>query len=149
MKLRLAQMTDVPTLVAIGEVFWEKSPYKSHIDYNPNSVKNLLSNLISNDRVYVAEYEEGIVGAAGIVVNPMPFNPTVKVATELFWYVRPGIRGVGIGEALLGAMEQGAKRAGADVFAMGSMETSDPEQAARMLDKNEYKLTEKTYTKVL
>lgn len=149
MRLRYAEPGDIPECVQIGEDFWEKSPYKDHMEYSPEGVDLLLGKLVHKQYMYIAEHEDEIVGVAGIMVAPMPFDPRIRIASELFWYVKPGARDLGIGDALLAAMEAGAKGAGASMFSMGTMQSSNPEDAERMLYRADYKHTEQTFTKVL
>ncbi len=149
MKLRFADAGDVPECVEIGREFWDVSPYVGQVPYNPDAVGDLLGKLIEKDLFVVAEFEEEIVGVAGILLGPLPFDPSIRVATELFWYVRPGVREFGVGEAMLSNLEAVARSKGATLFAMGTMQSSNPEGAERLLLKNGYKQTEKTYTKAL
>ena len=147
MKLRFADAGEVPECVEIGREFWDKAPYDT--EYNPDAVGHLLGRLIEKELFVVAEYEDEIVGVAGILLAPLPFDPRIKVAQELFWYVRPGVRENGVGEALLSNLEAVARAKGATLFAMGTMKTSNPTGAEALLFKNGYRQTEKTYTKVL
>lgn len=147
MKLRFADAGDVPECVEIGREFWKSAPYNT--PYNPEAVGHLLGRLIENELFVVAEYEEEIVGVAGIAIVPLPFDPSIRVAQELFWYVRPGVRENGVGEALLSNLEAVARAKGATIFGMGTMKTSNPTGAEALLFKNGYKQTEKTYTKAL
>ncbi|MEE8113818.1 MAG: GNAT family N-acetyltransferase, partial [Nitrososphaerales archaeon] len=78
-----------------------------------------------------------------------PFDPGLRIGTELFWYVAPEVRGLGVGQLLLEGMEDTARENGAKICAVGNMSTSDPETAEKMYSKNGYNLTEKTFTKVL
>lgn len=149
MILRFANPGDIPECVEIGRDFWKVSPYASTIEYNPESVGNLLGKLVENELMLVAEYEEGIVGVAAIVVAPMPFDPSIKIANELFWYVRPGLRAHGIGGAMLSNLEAMARAKGANVLSMGTMQSSDPEKAENLFSANGYNLTEKSFTKVI
>ena len=149
MRLRFAEHEDIPQCVEVGREFWAVSPYAESLEYSPESVAGLLATLIDNQLMMVAEYEEGIVGVAGIWVAPLPFNPAVILAHELFWYVAPGVRENGVGAAMLSNIESMARAKGAKLMSMGTMQTSSPEKAEKLFSAHDYKLTEKTYTKVL
>lgn len=149
MILRFPETEDIAECVEIGREFWHQTPYASILDYNPEAVANLLQILINDKLMVIAEYESEIVGVAGIVVTPFHFDPSIKAAAEMFWYVRPGVRDQGVGESLLAAMEAMAKRHGASIFSMGNMQTTNPEDTQRLLEKNGYRLTEKSFAKVL
>jgi GNAT superfamily N-acetyltransferase len=144
MGLRLATNADLSAGVQIGEEFWNACEYKT--PYNAGGVLGFLTGLVQQRQFLVYEFEGEIVGVAGLLITPFHFDPTMIVATEVFWYVRPGVRTHGVGEAMLEGMEALAKARGAVMFSMGTM--YDP-KADVLLTKNGYKVTEKTYTKVL
>lgn len=149
MKLRFAEPGDIPEAVEIGRIFWDRSPYASQVDYNPEGVERLLGALVEKQSMLVYEFQGKLVGVAGLIVGPFHFDPSLFVATELFWYVDPEVRGLGIGKALLDGMERIAVERGAKIMTMGTMSTSDPEKAERLYAEHGYKQTEKSYTKVL
>lgn len=144
MGMRLAKHSDLTECVEIGREFWEQTEYKT--PYNAAGVLGFLTGLIQAGTFLVYEFEGEIVGVAGILVVPFHFDPNQIVATEVFWYVRPGTREHGVGEALLDGMEAIAKNRGAKLFSMGTM--YDP-KADAMLESRGYKLTERTYSKVI
>jgi GNAT superfamily N-acetyltransferase len=144
MSLRLATFNDLEQCLNIGEEFWDQTEY--NMPYNRAGVMDLLVGLIQSELFIVYEYENEIVGVAALLIAPFHFDPSIKVATELFWYVRPGVRENGVGEAMLDGMEAMAKTKGAHLFGMGTM--YDP-KADAMLESRGYKQTEKTFTKVL
>jgi GNAT superfamily N-acetyltransferase len=149
MKLRFAKHSDLSECVDIGEKFWEHSPYADAFPYNAGAVLGLLTALIQGQFMLVAEHEEQIVAVAAVLVASSPFDPELRVATELFWYVDPETRGLGVGQLLMDGLEDLARTKGAKICSMGSMSTSDPKAAERLFKKSGYKLTEKTFTKVL
>ncbi len=149
MELRLAKFKDLETAVALGETFWKSSPYAGEFDYNPGGVQGLMTGLIQAQLFLVVEHEDQIIAGAGFIVASSPFDPDLKVATELFWYVAPEVRNLGVGQLLLEGMEHAVREKGAKMLAVGNMSTSDPEAAEKMYAKNGYNLTEKTFTKVL
>jgi len=149
MKLRLARHSDLSECVDIGERFWKHSPYADAFEYNGGAVLGLLTALIQGQLMLVAEHEEQIVAVAAILVASSPFDPELRIATELFWYVDPEVRGLGVGQLLMDGLEDIARTKGAKICSMGNMSTSDPKAAERLFKKSGYKLTEKTFTKVL
>ena len=149
MKLRLAKFKDLDAAVALGETFWKNSPHADQFDYNPSGVLGLMTGLIQAELFLIVEHEEQIIAGAGFVVSSSPFDPDLKVALELFWYVAPEVRNLGVGQLLLDGMEHAVEQKGAKMIAVGNMLTSDPETAEKMYIKNGYNLTEKTFTKVL
>ena len=149
MKLRFAKYKDLSKCVVIGEKFWEHSPYGDTFPYNAGGVLGLLTALVQARVMLIVEHEEQIVAVAAILVASSPFDPELRIATELFWYVDPEIRGLGVGQLLMDGLEDLARTKGAKICSMGNMSTSDPKAAERLFKKSGYKLTEKTFTKVL
>jgi len=149
MELRLAKYRDLSECVGIGETFWADSPYADVLPYNPSGVLGLLTALIQAELMLVVEHDGAIVATAACIVAALPFDPDVNVATEFFWYVAPEVRKRGIGQMLMDGLENVVKKKGAKIVSMGNMSTSDPKTAEKLLNKNGYKLTEKTFTKVL
>jgi GNAT superfamily N-acetyltransferase len=144
MTLRLATLSDLDESVDIGREFWEACDYKT--PYNPVGVADFLRTLIDTNQFLVYELDGEVVGVAGLLVTPFHFDPTLTVASEVFWYVRPGLRTHGVGALMLDGMENIARREGATWFSMGTM--YDP-KADLLLEKSGYTITERTYTKVL
>ncbi len=144
MGMRLAKHSDLNECIDIGEEFWNTTEFD--MAYDRAGVLGLLVVLIQARQFIVYEYEGEIVGVAAVLVTPFHFNPKITVATDVFWYVRPGVRANGVGEALLGGMEDIAKKKGAVLFSMGTLHNPEADD---MLTKRDYKLTERSYSKVL
>ncbi len=146
MILREATSKDLSECVDIGKEFWDSTPYGDSLEYSPSGVLGLLTGLIQARLMIVATYEDEIVGVAALLVAPSHFNPDIKTGVEIFWYVRPGVRESGVGELLLEVLEDMARDKGVTMWSMG---TIGDDKAEEMLTKRGYRLTEKTYTKVL
>lgn len=146
MILRRAKFKDLDQCLDIGEAFWETTPYSDVLDYSRSGVLDLLTGLIPAGLMLVAEFDGKIIGVAALLVTPFHFNPAVKIGTELFWYVDPDSRESGVGALMLDAIESMAKEKGATLWSMSSFGLPD---ADTMLKKRGYKLTERSYTKVL
>lgn len=149
MKLRFALFRDLAECVDLGETFWKESPYSYNFPYNAEGVLGLLTVLIQARLMMIVEHEDQIIAVAGIIVAASPFDPEVKIATELFWYVAPEVRELGVGQMLMDGIEGMARDNGAHICAVGNMSTSDPDQAEKIFKKNGYSMTEKSFTKVL
>lgn len=145
MRLRKANEKDIAPCLVMGRVFWKESPI-AHRPYNEEGIKTLLKRLIDDNSMIVAEHEGTTVGAIGILITDNHFDPTLKVAVEVFWYMAPELREVGLGKAMLEAAESLAKARGVEMMSMGTMSN---EKADTMLKNNGYVLTERTYTRNL
>lgn len=96
-KVRLATLADVPTLTAMGQTFLS-SLYAGLLADNPAALATLASTLIGRDDsvVFVADDPHaGVVGMIAMMVYAHPMSGE-RVASELFWWVEPAHRGIGV-----------------------------------------------------
>lgn len=152
MKTRAATEADIPEIVAMGEPFWEQTQYAKTVIYDPDSMWHFCRVMMETGILLVAveHYSEVVVGAAGAVIGPIYANLNHKVASELFWYIRPEYRNLGAGKALLTALEQAAVDARVNFLAMMVLVgAGDPERAEAIYLANGYQRAERTYMKVL
>jgi GNAT superfamily N-acetyltransferase len=138
---------DVNVLVKYGIHFWDLTPYKDQMDYNPDAVRDLVVDIADNHYLRVAKYEGGIIGFIGILIHPFLFNEDYTQATEVFFYVHPAFRDKDIGDTLLRRAEEDMKRIGVDLMVVGDMtSSSDLDRAYRHRG---FSLSERSYHKVL
>jgi hypothetical protein len=102
----------------------------------------VLGQLIDTQYVAVADADGSPVGFIAGAVVPHPFNPDIRIATELFWWVVPPARGSRAGLALLDAYDTWATDA-ADLKAM-TLEAHSPVNPRTLL-KRGYQLAESQY----
>lgn len=95
--IREATDTDIDALVDLGCQFMVESGYARHLAINPHAQATLAKMLIDSPNGLVLVDERGgrIVGMIGIIATFHPHSGD-PVMSELFWYVDPGHRGVGI-----------------------------------------------------
>ena len=80
-----------------------------------------LLNLIDRHVVFLAERDGQVVGFIGGYFVLHPFNPTVKMLSELFWWVDEEHRGCGAGAKLaLAFVDHGKAHADWTVFGLSS-----------------------------
>ena len=80
------------------------------------------------------------------MVSPSLYSKD-RVALEILWWVEPDARKTGLGKELLEAFEYWAKNiAQCSIIAVSSL---DDESLDKFYNKKGYKLTEKTYMKVI
>lgn len=89
---------------------------------------------------------QDIDGALGGVVYPEPYSG-VLVATEFFWFVRPGCRGAGM--RLYRAFEAWARARGCAQIRMVHLTDSMPERLAEVYGRLGYEAAEVHYVKEL
>lgn len=110
--IRPATLSDIPEMLAMGERFITKAWEPRGIPYDEESCTELLTGLMGNGILLVAEDGRGMIG---VVVHPWHFNKHAITATELFWWCEPGCKA---GKALKAEAERLAREAGATTINM-------------------------------
>lgn len=146
MSVRAGNYSDIPRIIEMSEVFWEKTIYEEPID--PASIENTALSCIENNMMAVLDIE-GAKGFACGVVSPLLGNNSVLAGTEIAWWVEPDYRKGSYGIKLLKLIESLAKDAGVKYWSMVFMESSMPDDIKRIYEALGYELNETTYTKVL
>lgn len=107
--IRPAEQSDLPRLMGYAEQFLAYHPMTSLYPREPEAVEAMLSKLIADENCVLLVHDRGAIGG---VLNPLWCAPSVKVATELFWWAEMG------GRPLMKAFEDWARSKGADVLNM-------------------------------
>lgn len=138
--IREATVDDIPHIVAMGAKMAAQAKLDEHVGYDPESVANTLEFLIKNpDGILICD-DDGMIGG---LAHPHPFNLSVKVGQELFWYSESN------GAALLEAAEAKAKTIGVKFWTMICEESMRPQAVGRLYKRRGYRLLEHSYIKEL
>lgn len=141
-RLRLASIDDMPYLLSMSKEFISVSPYRDYPVDDEKLTRQIQHWLTNPNTVFVLD--DGLpVGMIAGVINEFLFNVNT-VASEMVWWVNPGVRGGGF--RLKRAFEQWAQDVGADYVHMSS--TADP-RVNKYYERCGYRLTESTYIKEL
>lgn len=146
--IRKATKYDIPAVVELSKLFYATTSYAEWAVFDAETVFDLASNLAENHVLLVAEQDSAIVGMVGLFVAPFMFNREKTAAYEVVWWVSPEAQGVGVGKALLEAIEPACKEKGASAIQMVHLKNSPP-QAAAIYERYGYRQTESSYTRVL
>lgn len=146
--IRKATKYDIPAVVELSKLFYATTSYAEWAVFDAETVFDLASNLAENHVLLVAEQDSAIVGMVGLFVAPFMFNREKTAAYEVVWWVSPEAQGVGVGKALLEAIEPACKEKGASAIQMVHLKNSPP-QAAAIYERYGYRHTESSYTRVL
>jgi hypothetical protein len=117
--IRPADELDMDQLVAMSQKFHESTTYKDAFLFNEEHVRKTLGWIFVNGLVFVAQQNGptsvpgALVGMIGVVIVPHLVSG-LPTASEVFWWVEPDARGVGL--RLLRAAEGWAKENGAMVM---------------------------------
>lgn len=95
----------------MGKKFIATSSYSSHIDGNDEAMADLARGLVGNPSgLLLVAGGTPCLGMIGVLTFRHPVSGEI-VASEMFWWVEPEIRGMGV--RLLRAAEEWATMAGA------------------------------------
>lgn len=110
--IRFAAEHDIARLVEMGRNFHASSIYSDRVPFSAEALSASLSNFIKSDFavVLVAEQDGEVSGVIGGVIGPN-YLSGMLAASELFWWVEPSARGIGL--PLLSAYEDEVVRRGA------------------------------------
>ena len=146
--IRKAVQADIPAIVAMSRKFYATTSYTQLTPMSDDTVANLTEMLIDEGVMLVAEAQGDVVGMVGLAVVPFIFNQDVLGAHEVVWWVEPEAQGAGLGRALLEAVPQACRDAGASILQMISL-ASSPEHAAKMYERMGLSRSETSYMKEL
>lgn len=146
--IRPATAQDFGRIVTMGEAFWAQTPL-SRIPYSPVAIRHYCSMMMEQGVLRVVDEAGEVIGAAGALFAPCLGNLEYRIAAELFWWIEPAHRSAGTGQALLNALEEGARTNGAVLLSMMAFENLDPDRVGAIYERAGYKRTERTYIKGL
>ena len=91
--IREASLADIPRLVEMGCRFISESSYKHHMAENPEQMKNLAEQIISNPKgkILVSEKDVKLTGMLALILFPHYISAEL-IAIEVFWWVDPEAR---------------------------------------------------------
>lgn len=120
MIIRKAVLEDLDFIVEEGIKFLEYHPMNIHIAIDVSHLDSLVSLLIKDHIVLIAEDSGNRLGMISGIYTPHIYNPLYTVVQELFWWVLPEYRSTTAAFKLLKAFEIEAKQIGASVISMVS-----------------------------
>ena len=114
-----AEQKHLNMLVEMGMDFMEYYPF--NLGDDEDALRIALSTLIDHAQVFVKvnDHGEPIAAVAGQVA-PCLYNPTLTVMYELFLWVVPEERNMGIATELVAVIEETAEFLGCDIVSMCS-----------------------------
>lgn len=148
MIVRNATEADVGAIIRMARKFYATTSYAKFSPISAVAVAGLAEAMMSTGTMLLAEHDGKVVGMAGLMIVPFYFNPEVRTAHEVVWWVDPEAQGAGAGKALLAAVEPACRAAGATAVQMIHLENSPP-QAAALYERAGYRYSESCYTKEL
>lgn len=146
MKLRKAEISDLPRLAGCAEAFYSASQFLKRFDIQ--KFTDLWTALINNGTgvIFLLEHEGEITGTIGGMIYPEPYSGEL-VASEFFWFVHEANRGGGI--RLYKAFEQWARDNDCSQIMMVHLCDSMPDKLERVYKHFGYQAAEVRYVKEL
>lgn len=133
----------IPQLLPMLKEFSDFAGGKIPLYSTDEVVAGFLLHLRSQAQPFFIAVQDGqIVGFIAAILAPHIFNPSIRVLTELFWWVKPAYRGSRAGLMLLEAMTAYAKDH-ADMFVM-TLEHKSPVRL-ETLEKRGFELRERNF----
>lgn len=119
MKLRVATVHDIPTLVEFGESFIQESPNYQARPYDNSKVANHFNSLIKHGALFVVEENSVICGGFAGGIGSDWFNGQ-KIAFDYVMYVKPEYRKTRAAYLLIDAFVNWARIMKADRIQCGT-----------------------------
>lgn len=117
--IREATPADIPRLLEMGRRFISESSYKHHIVENPEQMKTLGEQIISNPNGMILVSDNGgkLNGMLALILFPHYVSGEL-IAGEVFWWVDPEAREGSTGLKLMRKAEEIAAEMGAKKMQM-------------------------------
>jgi hypothetical protein len=149
MTIRQAEPHDLPALVALGREFFRESGHEGReLSFDDDSFAATLNVLGGNQVLLSVERFGNVIGMGAVDIAPAFWNHSIKLAQEVFFYLRPEHR-VGRGGRVLRALEHLAAAKGATIFSAVAEEGDRAHALGRLYRSVGYHQVETTYRKVL
>jgi L-amino acid N-acyltransferase YncA len=145
--VRPATHDDIPRIVEMARDFYATTAYPDLFGPMANeSAAGLAILTMQSGVMLVAETDGAVVGMVCLHVEPFLFNPDAgRIASELVWWIEPEHRG----GTLAGRMLKAVNDACTALDAVPRMATlaSSPPQAQALLERYDYRETERYFTR--
>lgn len=147
--VRKAQEEDWPEMFRMAGDFVASNPYGMGLSHD--AFRGLFDHALAGDNLafWVARAHGRAVGMMGAILYPLFFNPAMKIAQELFWWVDPEQRATNAGKALLAEFEAWSSRSGANRLMLLAQENDRIAAIDRLYKTMGYAPIERVYYKEL
>jgi predicted N-acetyltransferase YhbS len=153
--IRPATPEDLDALSEMGEHFFGYSAFSKFAPFDRNAARAAIARLASggtllapsSSAVLVADQDGEIVGGIVGMVNPLWFNPSIRAATELAWWVAEEHRHGRAAIMLYRAFEQWAESMGTTIIVMSDLVIDGDTPAAGIFQKLGFTTVERAHVK--
>lgn len=148
MIIRNAVENDLMSIVSMARKFYDTTSYRAFAPMSSDAVRTCALTAMRTGTMLVVEGETKLVGMICLLVVPFMFNPSIKSADEVVWWIDQEAQGQGAGIALLKAVDEPCRAAGADIVRMMLLHDS-PARARELYESLGYVHSESSFTKRL
>jgi len=145
--VRDGKIEDLPVVVEMAREFWTHTMYDDEFD--ADHVHNMASMALDQGLLAILEVDGVTEGFTAGVKGPLLGNASVLSGTEIAWWVNPAARKGRNGLMLMKHIEQMAKIQGIKYWNMVVMESCMPEVGTAIYERQGYKRSETSFTRVL
>lgn len=131
--IRTASHADLDAVVSFGSDFHAYSPWRE-IEFDRDATKEFCARLIDGGVILMSD-----AGMIGGLMNPLYFNPSYKVACELFWWATSG------GLKLMKAFENWGLENKASAFQFSALGDEKSDRMATLFERAGYRKVETGY----
>lgn len=142
--VRQAVPVDLPRLIEMGRNFFLASKYSDVTTFSETWFAASMKKVMEEGVLVVATKGREVVGMAAALVYPFYFSGEMT-AQEMFWWVEPEHRGVGM--ELLEALIDGVKDRGAKSLSMIALDALDVEKVSGIYEKEGFRPSERSFIK--
>jgi RimJ/RimL family protein N-acetyltransferase len=145
--VRLGRESDYAALFPLGQDFADFSPFGGTAD--PATLRKVFDASSDSGLLIVADVDSTVAGAlVGMSVTQW-YDPNMRIAVELAWWLSPEHRHGSLGLRLVRAFEAQAKSTGHKFCTMMTLNTPDAARLGALYERSGYRLTETAYMKAL
>lgn len=145
--IKFATFFDVNDILKFVKTFYYQTHYAKAAEFDEDSVKVLVEDLIRTGILLVSYHEYQMVGIFGAVIRPNLFNNNEKSCHEVIWYVDPEHQKSGLGLQLIKRADQIRTLRGCSTFQMVRLACS-PEHLDKVFVNLGFEPSEYCFTKV-
>lgn len=145
--IKFATFLDTNNVLDFVRTFYYQTHYAKAAEFDRESVRVLVEDLIRTGILLVSYHEDQMVGIFGAAIRPNLFNNNTKSCHEVIWYVAPEHQKSGLGLQLIKRADQIRQLRGCTAFQMVRLACS-PEYLDKVFAGLGFEPSEYCFTKV-
>ena len=150
MQVREAREEDWEGVLEKCQLFFKHTPMNSRCEFEEAGLKELFYQSLESDGAQVWVVDDGkVVGFCVMILFPLVFSISTKVAQELSWWLDPEYRGSGAAQQMTAKMEEWARAQGANHMFMIALENDKIDGMKQVYEKMGFDPIERTFCKEL